>query len=220
MIYGDEDEDKLETDPGRQAAVMSVHDKMAMWGARSREEPREPDSSDCFVGVPEDDSNQHITATHPELSLYTQTIVESPAYQWLVDRLFRESFFHWDDTQPQMLHQISQSLAAELPTGVISRKQEPNHHKVTFYFPWGRLRDRLMHEQSVRNIDLGTALSDSIVLTSSSGYDVQATTVEQYLVQTWGPGGTQILTVLQGLMDDGTQPPSRPSKYLSIYLDS
>lgn len=212
MIYDDADEDKLKTDGSRQAAGMSIDDKMTMWGARSREEPREPESSDCFVGVSEDEIDQHEAVTQPELSLYKQTILDSPAYQWLVDSLFRESSFHWDDTQPRILVEVRQKIVDELPTGVISRKREPNNHKVTFQLSWRALQDRLQYERSIRNVGPRDALFTSIVFTGSSDHEIQATTVEQYLVQTWGTGGTQLLLVLHGLMEDGPQTPSDSRK--------
>lgn len=201
LIFGDEDDDDAETNRCCQAEGMSINDKMILWGARSQDDPREPESSDRFVGVAEDDY-EHDT-TQPDLSLYTQMILGSQPYQWLIGRLLRESRFHWDNTQPRiMVDEVRQRIMGELPTGVISSKREPNNHSVTFQLRWRPIRIRLDYERCFLTAGPGDALARSLVFTSSSAHEIQATTVEQYLTQTWGPSGTDILRILQVAMED------------------
>ncbi|GAB1318386.1 hypothetical protein MFIFM68171_08596 [Madurella fahalii] len=200
LIFGDEDDGEAETSRSRRAEGMSIADKMILWGAKSQDDPGEPESSDRFVGV--EDDYEH-GATQPDLSLYTQMILGSQPYQWLIGSLLRESSFHWDDTQPRiMVDEVRQRIVCELPTGVISSKREPSSHTVTFQLKWRPIHDRLQHEQSVHGVGLGDALVGSIVLTSSSAHEIQATTVEQYLIQTWGPSSIYILRVLQAAIED------------------
>lgn len=74
---------------------------------------------------------------------------------------------------------------------------------VTLQLPWLPLETRLKFEHTVRGVELGAALFDTIVLTGSSAYEIQATTVEQYFRQAWIYSSTDLLKVLRLLVDNG-----------------
>ncbi|KAK3377969.1 hypothetical protein B0H63DRAFT_231585 [Podospora didyma] len=188
---------------------MSVRDKLAiLWGNRPQEGAIEAEPPELFVGVvgTEDEEEHGAIITEPEVSVYTQTILGSQPYQWLIGSLLRESTFHWDETEPRvMVDGVRQTIVAELHTGIISPRREPDSHKVTFQITWSALKHRLQYERSFRGRTangLRDVLSGSIALTSSSSHEIQATTVEQYLIQTWGPSGAEILRVLSEILPD------------------
>jgi hypothetical protein len=78
-----------------------------------------------------------------------------------------------------------------------------DEQKATLLLPWLPLEARLKFERATRGVGLGYALCNSIVLTGSSDYKIQATTVQQYLDEHWAVTGTNLLTVLRALVDDG-----------------
>ncbi|KAM7219240.1 hypothetical protein V8F06_005409, partial [Rhypophila decipiens] len=202
MIYRDEGDDEGEAAGHPKVQGMSVDDKIAMWRTEFQVEPSQPVPSDCFVGVPENNDDHVDVSMDPELSSYTETIRCSQAYQWLIQSLSREPLFQWDDAHPRiMVEEVRQKVTRDLPS-IISRKSKPNSHTVKFTLPWPPLRHRLNFESVVRAAEPGRALFDSVVLIGSSDEEIQATTVEGYVWQTWGAAGIDTLNALQSLIGD------------------
>ena len=154
---------------------MSFLDKMSIWDRKSGNGEQEVDNSDLFVGVEDFEE-------------------------------LKESSIHWDESQPRiMIQEIRQKILKKLLTGTISKDLVPSTYKVAFHLPWGLLKLGLKKKDDRCLISLGCGLSECIVLTCSSMDQVQATTVKQYLDQTWPSSGTELLCVLQEALE-GTSP--------------
>ena len=183
---------------------MSLVDKMSLWGQKSDVDGFILGTSDLFEGVP-DEEDQDVNPT--EVLRYNKAIFSSGAYQWLIASLLRESHFHWDESHSRvMVDEIRQKILEKLPTGTISKKRGPKVYKVGFRLPWESLELRLKSEGSKRGISPGRAIHDTVVLTCSSTDQIQATTIKQYLKQTWASGGAELLNVLCVVIDS---PPGR-----------
>ncbi|KAK3375818.1 hypothetical protein B0T24DRAFT_207196 [Lasiosphaeria ovina] len=186
--------DKEEDMATRKLGGMSIQEKMLMWETSPLERRQEPVVSEYFEGV--DDMDDH--AGHPDFSTYSQTILNSKAYTWLVDSLLKESSFHWDDSKPKiMINNIRHEILNALPTGKISRKQSPCIYRAAFHIPWLAPMKRLERERTKNRTGTGEALGNIIVLTSSSEDQTQATRVEEYMTRTWSSGSSEILQVLK-----------------------
>jgi len=183
---------------GRSSGGMSLRDKMGMWGRKLGQDDLEADKSDLFEGVEDDDDD----FGHHDLSKYSETIVTSAAYKWLVDKLVKESSFHWDTSQPRiMVERIKQQIMAKLPQGKISGRKEPNTYTVSFRLPLRPLQLRIQEEKLSRwGGGSKQQIFDFVVLAGSSWDHIQATTVKDYFYQTWANNG-EVLSSIQDVMD-------------------
>ncbi|KAK4113352.1 hypothetical protein N656DRAFT_613964 [Canariomyces notabilis] len=128
-------------------------------------------------------------------SLDTEGVVESEAFEWLVRGLLRQSCYRLDEKQLRPV--VSQRIVDEIPTStMISSQDAPKSYKVIFQLPWDTLRTDLQLE--------------SVIFTSSSDFEIQATTVEDYLDQTWGHRGRDILSVVESVLKHRTGKDASP----------
>jgi hypothetical protein len=165
---------------------MSIAEKMLMWETKPLNSCLEVvDPSDCFQGVGEDINE---STSHPELPTYSRMILQSRAYEWLIQHLLKEASFHWGASQPRlMVGGIRRAIMSGLPTGRISKDRDPSIHQAEFRIPLQKLKRRLLREMERRSADLDwETVSTAVVLVSSSDDCIQATTVEEYIGQTWG----------------------------------
>ncbi|KAK0719063.1 hypothetical protein B0T21DRAFT_60636 [Apiosordaria backusii] len=90
IIGGNDDDEKPDDNStiNRFQGGMSLEDKMAMWDNAQGDHPQ-PDVDDRFQGV--EDVNDESILTPSERSEYTQAILGSQAYEWLIDSLLRAS---------------------------------------------------------------------------------------------------------------------------------
>ncbi|KAK3385824.1 hypothetical protein B0H63DRAFT_187870 [Podospora didyma] len=196
LCHGKAEEEKI---PSKPKEGMSLQEKMLMWQSESRANSPEIDATDHFEGVEDiDDSLSHI-----ELSAYSNIIFKSQSYDWLVKTLIKESLFHWDNSQPNiMVHDIREEIMKALPTGRISRKESPCTYKTTFSIQWLPIKQRLEREQTSNGLTAIESVFSTIVLTSSSIDHIQAMTTEEYINQTWTSGGKELLQVIGDVFED------------------
>jgi hypothetical protein len=181
----------------KHADSMSILDKMSIWESKASDECLQPDTLDCFEGV---DDLEDVEQT--DFSVQSKAIVGTMAYEWLISSLLKASNFHWAESQPGIVvDAIRKNVLEKLPTGRISKSRNPRTYQVAFQLPWLSLESRLKVEGTTQSILGKPAIADLLVLTCSSTDQVQATTVRQYLEQTWPSGGTALLSILQSSID-------------------
>ena len=163
---------------------MSVTEKMRMWASKPQDLDATPvDASECFQGVGEDVDER---TNDPALLTYGRAILQSKAYEWLIQRLLKESSFSWGHGPRIMVDEIRSSILRSLPAGRISKNRDPDIHRAEFRMPLSQVRQRLFRE----NQKTGTTwdwkdVSTTVVLVSSSDDCILAIRVEEYIDQTW-----------------------------------
>ncbi|KAK4038556.1 hypothetical protein C8A01DRAFT_17395, partial [Parachaetomium inaequale] len=167
---------------------MSVMEKMGMWASKPQDLEIAPvDDSECFQAIIEEDD--------PELPTYGRAILQSKAYEWLIQHLLKQSSFSWGHG-PRIVDEIRSAILNGLPARRISQNRNPDIYRAEFRMPLPQLRQRLLRESQ----RAGTAwdwkdVSAAVVLVSSSEDDdcILATRVEEYIDQIWGKDG-ELLT--------------------------
>ncbi|KAK4198043.1 hypothetical protein QBC40DRAFT_332113 [Triangularia verruculosa] len=239
FVYKVEDDDEFEciraNDPQE---GMSLEDKMAMWCA-TEGDASEPDDDvvDQLQGLDDhkedlDDPKEDLDelSTRIERSKHMQIILKSTAYEWLLQRLLRELSFHQGDAESRLvLMNVREIITESLPTGVISKRRRPTSYQVAFQLSWTPFRVRLELVKNSGHLEGETrgVLSHCIVFTSSANHEIQATTVEQYLVQTWASDGAEMMRVLSSVLgcvdsteDQNLNNTPEDGTHLSAQLDS
>ncbi|KAH8883388.1 hypothetical protein GQ53DRAFT_847029 [Thozetella sp. PMI_491] len=204
--FNDEGDDCERDSTRDNGEAMSVLDKMAMWDQKSLNNGSETDqlqARDLFVGVSNDDDSDPIT--HDDLSKYSRVILDSAAYQWLLSSLAIESSFYYGVDGPNvMADEIRGKILQRLCTGCISKNSPPRMFTVMFRVPLSPLNVSLLREHARNPLS-----SNTLVLTSSSGTEVQATTIRQYVEQLWPDGGLAFWGSFLELFDTQTAGQSR-----------
>jgi hypothetical protein len=182
---------------------MSVNEKMLLWAKKPQDlvEPINP--SECFQGVEEREEDDR--TSNSEVLTYSRTILRNKAYRWMVQQLLKELSFHWGYGPRIMVDEIRSAIINGLPTGRVSKHRDPQAHRVEFQVPWARLHQRMLWER--KNMRAGHwspwnwgQISKSMVLVSPSEDSILATTVVEYVAQTWGQSRellTKFLMVLE-----------------------
>jgi hypothetical protein len=183
-----------------QQGGMSVTEKMRMWASKPRDLDTTPvDASECFQGVEEDADEK---TTDPELPTYGRAILQSKAYEWLIQHLLKKSSFSWGHG-PRILDEIRSAILTGLPAGRISKNRDPYIHRAEFRMPLPQFRQRLLRESQRATTAWGWKdVSTAVVLVSSSDGDdgcILATRVEEYIDQTWGKD-RELLTKLRNAL--------------------
>ncbi|ETS77918.1 hypothetical protein PFICI_09980 [Pestalotiopsis fici W106-1] len=189
----------------KQMDTMPLDEIMNMWDKNDNQRPVAVDPSEYLQGVEDEDvedQKEDISA----LSEYSQRIVNSAAYEWLISSLVKEATLHCDDAQPQTtMDQIRQEILTQLPTGRISSKRLPTQHTVSFRIPKSFVP--FLPEDAVlpSSFHSQTAIADRIVATSLSDDSIQLLKVSEYMDQTWPLGGGTLLSVLQSVINGAGQ---------------
>ena len=180
---------------------MSLSDKMELWGRKLGQNNLEVAEGDLFEGV-EDEKDDDGDLRNPEVSTYGKTIISSTAYRWLISSLLMETSFHWDGSQPlTMLNAVRHPILEKLPKGTISRRNSPPLYTAGFLLSWPPIQLRIEQDHMSQHMAQRRLLSEMTVITGSSAHQIQATTVKQYLSQTWSSGGEALLNAIQGVVD-------------------
>jgi hypothetical protein len=170
-------------------------DKTFIWEKEPQDHQRTKKDSGCVI---EDEHEYKVVIDglgQLDSSLDTEGVVESEAFEWLVRGLLRQSCYRLDEKQLRPV--VSQRIVDEIPTStMISSQDAPKSYKVIFQLPWDTLRTDLQLE--------------SVIFTSSSDFEIQATTVEDYLDQTWGHRGRDILSVVESVLKHRTGKDASP----------
>jgi hypothetical protein len=158
---------------------MSIDEKMTLWGLSGKEQY---DRDEIFEGV-EDDEGADFGV--PDEAAYNKTIINSQAYSWLISTLQTRMTMNWSSISNKdisSLLTIRNELMRAIPTGLISRKRQPQTHEVLFRIalsaiPW--------HEASVILPDEEFSLFSRTVVVH--GDEPQLTSIKGYVEQLW-PG--------------------------------
>ncbi|KAK4221306.1 hypothetical protein QBC38DRAFT_377349 [Podospora fimiseda] len=193
-----------DSNPGRHEwSGMSLVDKMSLWGKKAEEEQQTNfKEGELFIGVEEEDDDDDDLDTDdasPLPSAFAKEILQSRAYTGLIERIMRELSLHRADTEcfPDS-QSIKATILSQLPTGTISKNRPPQTYTATFHLPWA-VSDAALDATEKRPpclISPGEDLAKRIVLVLSASDRVQATTVRQYLEQTWPLDAPQLLHLL------------------------
>lgn len=129
-------------------------------------------------------------------------MLESPAYDWLIGTLRRESTLR-RATPVDVMSEIRADILAALPASRrVSRSAPTQRYKATFELCWDPLV--FVDEQSYTGA-AEIALRRAITITGSAD-DAQATTTRDYLVQTW-PNGGEIMQLIEDVARSGRYSP-------------
>jgi hypothetical protein len=181
-------------------AKMTIEEKMSLAGIRDNDK----DDSNVPVSVPDGEFNaipgnatDEDFRAHDDFETYRIIIEEASAYQWLLwqiqaaNRLECPGPVH---AQKVIRDHILQNISMPTP---LSRHPFP-HVDVTYRF---RLDLAELHTEHQYSCTLEQVLERAITITGH-GNNVQAATCLEYVDQTWGPIGVQILRILQQAVFD------------------
>jgi hypothetical protein len=189
VIFNHDEEDEPDRTQGH-LGDMSLLDKMDMWNSKVGEDYSVHPNEDLFEGVKD---NEDDLMDRSELSAYHNIIVDSPAYEWFLTKLAKESVLQLGIPERRIRQQILDSL----PTGTINKRRSPNIHEVTIDLDWHHtMEERLRHELSEGSKCPVQLFQPSIIVTGSP-QEAQGLTIRQYLAQTWPMTGLQLLDALE-----------------------
>lgn len=142
------------------------------------------------------------TRTELDAGKYRHYILKSPAYDWLIGTLQRESTLK-RATPVDAMSRIRADILAALPASRrVSRSSPSQRYKATFELRWDPLV--FVEEQSYTEA-AEIALRRAITITGSAD-DAQAATTRDYLVQTW-PNGGEIMQLIEDVTRAGRKSP-------------
>lgn len=140
-----------------------------------------------------EDENEESDPT--DLLTYRKLIFMSPAYKWLLEKLYRE--IHLATAEANTLNGIRQRIISSLPTShSMSRKHSSELHWVTFELDWDPIR--FVREQEYRE-NAAEAVERAITLTGSANH-AQALTCGRYLYQTWPSTGSHTIQLVKDVI--------------------
>lgn len=169
---------------------MSILDKMSMWISKTGQDYPIHHNADLFEGVKGDEEDP---IDQIELSTYHKIILDSPAYEWFLSNVVKESIIKLETSQPR----IRQRILDELPTGIISKRRNPKVYAVTFDVEWQHtMEERLRHELSEESKYPKQFFREFIVMTGSR-CEAQGLTIKEYLTQTWPMTGLKLFDALR-----------------------
>jgi hypothetical protein len=185
---------------------MHWNDKINFWYEREEitqsDAPPQPSINDCGKGadylisqqIDEEgegqEGNEEINM--PGLLAYQDFILDSPAYEWLLANLRRETLLVQAD--PNSMLAIRLEIIGSLPPShIVSRKRSAQAYKITFDISWDPLA--FVREQNYGE-EPEEAIEKVITLTGSAR-DAQALTCGQYLCQTWPSTGEYAIRLVK-----------------------
>ncbi|KAK4159548.1 hypothetical protein QBC43DRAFT_272298 [Cladorrhinum sp. PSN259] len=213
-IFHSPDTDNEASSRNHERSGMSLVDKMSLWGRKFEEEKEEAglEEHDLFVGVEEYEEDGDQPSHLP--SAFSKEILRSRAYTALIGRILRElSLHHADAEHIPGTQLIRETILRQLPTGTISRSRPPQTYTVVFNLPW------VAHGATFKStrpgptfrVSSGEDIGQRIVLVLSASDRIQATTVRQYLKQTWPLDAAEVLRILNETLGADTEPRPKPA---------
>ena len=142
-MFNIEDEDEPDRDRGH-LEDMSILDKMNMWSSKAGQDYSVHLNTKLFEGVQDDDEDP---IDQSDLSTYQKNILDSPAYEWFLGNVTKESILKLET--PQQC--IRQQILDKLPTGTISERRTPKVYKVTFDLEWQHTMEKRLNKSSWRS---------------------------------------------------------------------
>ncbi|KAN0089561.1 hypothetical protein V8E51_019821, partial [Hyaloscypha variabilis] len=185
-LFNLEGEDEPDRDRGH-LEDMSVLDKMNMWVSKAGQESSVHPNTELFEGVQdeaEDPTNES------NLSTYHKNILDSPAYEWFLENVAKESILKLETPRPR----IRQQILDQLPPGTISKRRTPKFYEIIFELEWQH--DMELGLQYELLVESQRQTQPSIVMTGSP-WKAQGLSMKHYLAQTWPTTGLQLLDTLE-----------------------
>jgi len=143
--------------------------------------------------------NQSVEKALPRDSDYDLFIRESDAYQWLLSRIRQHSQIAYPEAKHSMFEigtHLRDRLRAQKPLSKISRRRPSSQVRMKFDVNWNPLL--VINEKSCL-CPPSEFIHKVLVLTGSLS-EAQATTVREYVDQTWPATGAPILGLLEQLI--------------------
>ncbi|KAI0460075.1 hypothetical protein F5B21DRAFT_453141 [Xylaria acuta] len=177
--------------------VMPLVDKMSLWTKGDRQ-IGENDRSDHLAGI--DDLKNDKPLSTPELPIYRKAILDSPAYEWLLNTMKNKLALEWGSTD-NGVDKIRGTILRTLRPRKICSSEPPKTFTTTVVFQRGLLE--LLQDQlrTANGSERVSSLANIRVLSFSGGTDLQLSTIEQYIHQVWPEFGTKLLDGFQWLLD-------------------
>ncbi|KAF2820292.1 hypothetical protein CC86DRAFT_119277 [Ophiobolus disseminans] len=133
----------------------------------------------------------------PQIASYEHFIPKSYAYRWLLSNLRAESLLSRPNPNVKKIigSKVLETLQLQAALRKVSRRKATPATQLTFNMHWD-LREFISH----LGISLDQDMWKKIVCLTGSTYQVQATTVADYLRQMWPTSEKYILKLLLGLL--------------------
>jgi hypothetical protein len=132
------------------------------------------------------------------LLAYRDFILNSPAYEWLLTSLRKETLLAQPD--PNSMLAIRREIINSLPPSrKISRNRPAEAYNITFDISWDPLA--FIREQSYE--EKPEDVVGKVITLTGSARDAQALTCEQYLCQTWPSAGKYIIRLVKDVVQGG-----------------
>ncbi|GAB1318464.1 hypothetical protein MFIFM68171_08674 [Madurella fahalii] len=125
-------------------------------------------------------------------------------YKLLIEDLLKESSLDWGESQLWTMDTIRHQIMSSIPTTEFRLRWPYYIHAAEFRIPWQHVKQRLLREKYNRNVGIWDAMPTTVVLVSSSNDVTQATTLKEYVCQTWG-FGYNVTQLLQSVLSIITQ---------------
>lgn len=175
---------------------MPLEGLMSMWQRKEQEADLVPQVTTPVNWAEEnlDDDKWDDEEEYPELHEYRKVFINSPAYAWLASALTAE--LQHETLGENCRAKIHQTIVNMLDTRkTISRKEAPPTVVMRFHTSWN-ITDFLQYQDY--GVPPREALPRALVLTGI-GNNIQASTVTEYILQTWPYYGPEILKLYQRL---------------------
>lgn len=162
---------------------------MKLWKRKENEaSPVEGQQGGLFGGVPGEEENQN--AGNSKMTMYRDYILSSTAYQWFIASLRKQLSLDWGphgSTETNLCRQIHLSIMSKISSGIISKHRTPEIHHARFRI---KVRPDVLRCFQGELVHLTT-------LTSSAPNIIQASTLQDYLRQTWPTGSMSLAKLIQ-----------------------
>lgn len=195
--------------------VMDLSEKMAMWNPDTNipAEERSVHSSDYPDELDVDDN---LLDWDPNLATYRAELVDAPAYQWLQSTIRARTFLQVPGPDTAAYHDIRDQIVEGVgrPRGFSPNWTQEVHMKFTV--DWNPYL--FAHEQEY-NASISGVLGRAITLTGQ-GNNLQATTSECYMKQTWPETGLQILAFILRAAEDKDRACNGEQSFIGVTGDA
>lgn len=169
-----------------------------MWNERADKGDEIADRDDCFEGVYDVDDED---IGQLDTSVYNETILSSAAYHWFIATIRKEQHLDRGGMKDRAVtDEIRDMIISRLPTACISKRRPAPSFDVAFRLEWWKLKPRLESERARLGLPLGRCLSHTITVTGPSN-GAQATTIRNYMSQTWPMSNAILLSALEYVID-------------------
>lgn len=126
---------------------------------------------------------------------HREAITKSPAYEWLISTLQAEASLH--HTKPNVVQDIREKILAAFPSHRVSRSKASQEFWASFRLDWDPLAF-IKEQEYVGSID--ELVEGAITLTGEAN-NSQASTVSQYMSQTWPSTGLHVLDLVKRVLE-------------------